>query len=87
MRQFSRTRIYELFHMGDAGTVCSWWILNFLQFSFWFRLTFLAYECFCTVRVCHVFLVVHIHSLALTVVLQKMHYNAAQFYVLCLFAS
>ena len=40
IRKFSRTRIYVLFHMGDDGTSCSWWILNFLIFSVWFRLAF-----------------------------------------------
>ena len=40
IRKFSRTRIYVLFHMGDDGTSCSWWILNFLLFSVWFRLAY-----------------------------------------------
>ena len=26
--------------MGDDGTSCSWWILNFLLFSVWFRLAY-----------------------------------------------
>lgn len=37
--QISQTRIYELFHMGDAGTRRSWWVLKKPKFSFWFRLT------------------------------------------------
>ena len=40
IRKFSRTRIYVLFHMGDDGTSCSWWILNFLKFSVCFRLAY-----------------------------------------------
>ena len=37
--QISQTRIYELFHMGDAGTHRSWWVLKKPKSSFWFRLT------------------------------------------------
>ena len=74
--------------MGDDGTSCSWWILNFLLFSVWFRLTFLAYEYLCTVGVWHIILVVHIHILDIIVVL--LSENAllcGQFCVLCLFPS
>ena len=74
--------------MGDDGTSCSWWILNFLLVSVWFRLTFLAYQYLCTVGVWHIILVVHIHSLDIIVdILSENALLCGQFCVQCLFPS
>ena len=60
----------------------------FLYFLFVFVWLILAYEYLCTVGVWHIILVVHIHSLAIIVVLLSANaLLCSQFCVLCLFPS